>query len=77
MISRLVDTQFQSQRAECFISFDSENEKKFIEQYLEISRKIKFRYKNGINSEQFFAIPYADEGEIRAFYPDFIVYFFD
>lgn len=60
----------------CYLSLDSENEKLFIENYLENNDKIDFWYKNWTSSETFFAIPYTDNfWEINSFYPDFIVYF--
>jgi hypothetical protein len=50
----------------------------FIENYLERSNLVKFRYKNGVNSEEYFAIRYFDKDtKERAFYPDFIVFFRD
>ncbi len=59
-----------------YVSFDSESEKLFIENFLETSPLVKFWYKNWTASEQFFAIPFVDEyWEKQSFYPDFIVYF--
>lgn len=60
----------------CFIEEDSLQEKYFMEQFLEKSEIVDFWFKNGTNSEIFFAIPYENDAwEKRSFYPDFIVYF--
>ncbi|MEA3304503.1 MAG: hypothetical protein U9Q15_01935 [Patescibacteria group bacterium] len=61
-----------------YMSLDSKGETKFIKYYLETSQDIEFWYNNGTVSEQFFAVPYTDHnGEIGAFYPDFIVKYKD
>lgn len=58
-----------------YVSFDSDNEKLFIEEYLEKSNLVEFWFKNWTQSEQFFAIPYEKNWGIKPFYPDFVVYF--
>ncbi len=58
----------------CYVASDSEREIWFIEEYLETSPEVVFWYKNSDNSKEFFAMPYTDKnGDIRSFYPDFIV----
>jgi len=55
----------------------SEPERCFIEQ-LEVSKKIKWWYKNGEGEIKYFAVPYKDENNFeRSFYVDFIVQFKD
>ena len=45
----------------CFIEEDSLQEKYFMEQFLEKSEIVDFWFKNGTNSEIFFAIPYEND----------------
>ena len=59
----------------CILSFDSQQEKDFIENVLETRDDIVFWYKNWISSKDYFAIPYEEDWEKHCFYPDFIVYF--
>lgn len=59
------------------ITFDSKQEKQFINDFLEKNEKIIFWYKNGVSSKDYFGIPYQDNEETHIFYPDFIVYFRD
>lgn len=60
----------------CFLELDSKQETYFIENFLEKSDLVEFWFKNGVNSEIFFGIPYQNEvWETKTFYPDFIVYF--
>lgn len=56
----------------------TKGEKLFIEEYLEKNESVKWWYRNGVKSEQFFSIPYQDSnGETQNFFPDFIVQYED
>lgn len=57
----------------CYFRQDSELEKEFVEEYLEINNDIEFWYKNGVNKKMYFGIEYLDQWKNRVFYPDFIV----
>lgn len=46
---------------------------KLLLDYAEESNKIKWIYKNGENSEEFFSIIYTDANRYNTFYPDFIL----
>lgn len=51
---------------------DSEIEVEFIK-YLEKAKGVKWWFKNGKSDATYFAVPYLENGQGRAFYPDFIV----
>jgi type III restriction enzyme len=51
---------------------DSDIEVDFIE-YLERAKLVKWWFKNGIKDGSYFAVPYTENGQIKPFYPDFIV----
>lgn len=54
-------------------TFKSQSEEKF-EKYCESSEKVKFWYKNGESSNEFFSIIYLDKmNKAWTFYPDYIV----
>lgn len=61
----------------CFVSFDSEVEKNFIENYLEKKDSVEWWYKNGVKNKTFFGIKYKVEKSFNVFYPDFIVKYSD
>ena len=55
---------------------DSEIEVEFIK-YLEKAKGVKWWFKNGKSDATYFAVPYSENGQERAFYPDFIVMMID
>lgn len=63
----------------CFLQTERSQPEKDFEELLEKSKSIVWWYKNGVNKEIYFTIPYKDpKDEItRSFYPDFIVSFAD
>lgn len=60
----------------CYLPKDlSGPEKQFIEFLSKDTDKIKWWWKNGENSKDYFGIRYEFRNEVRTFYPDFLVYF--
>jgi type III restriction enzyme len=51
----------------------SEPERKFVEYLESKSGEIEWWFKNGDQGEQFFAVPYTEEGQEKPFYVDWIV----